>query len=249
MWENADVFVLEGCYGYDEAEHYQNNNVEEQVGSELSQNPQRRKQKRKAHKKPAQGSKAQRNYVNGRLSNVNMDNIHGATKAVGGYIQVSSVQVFGLFDPSASHSFISADLVETCKMVKCSTRRPLLVQTPVGEIQADQICPNVSLVINKENFTVTLIVLESLNIPVVLGNGWLCAQKGVIHGTRCTMLLTTPSGKRIEYQGSRLSPEEDENDQLEDRYTEDSKVDHEFTEVRVEEQTTLEDLNRRDDHV
>jgi hypothetical protein len=63
------------------------------------------------------------------------------------------------------------------------------------------------------------------------------------------MFLTTPSGKRIKYQGGRLSPEEDENDQLEDRYTEDSKVDHEFTEVRVEEQTTLKELNRRDDQV
>jgi hypothetical protein len=48
-------------------------------------------------------------------------------------------------------------------------RRSLLVQTPVGEMQADQICPNVSLVINKENFTATLIVLESLKIRVVLG--------------------------------------------------------------------------------
>jgi hypothetical protein len=121
-----------------------------------------------------------------------MDNIHGGTKAVGGYIQVSSVQVFALFDPSASHSFISADMVETCKMVKCPTRRPLLVHTPVGEMQVDQICPNVSLDINKENFTATLIVLESLKIRVVLGNGWLCVHKGVIHGTRCTMLLTTP---------------------------------------------------------
>jgi hypothetical protein len=249
MWEKIDVSAIEGCYGYDEAEHYQNNNVEEQVGSELSQNPQQRKRKRKAHKKPAQGSKAQQNYVNGRLSNVDMDKIHGVTKVVGGYIQVSSVQVFALFDPSASHSFISADMVETCKMVKCPMRRPLLVQTPVGEMQADQICPNVSLVINKENFTATLIVLESLKIRVVLGNGWLCAHKGVIHGTRCTMLLTTPSGKRIEYQGGRLLPEGDENDQLEDRYTEGSKVDHEFTEVIAEEQITLEELNRRDDHV
>jgi hypothetical protein len=94
MWEKADVSAIEGCYGYDEAEYYQNNNVEEQVGSELSQNPQRRKRKRKVHKKPAQESKAQRNYVNGRLSNVDMDNIHGATKVVGGYIQVSSVQIF-----------------------------------------------------------------------------------------------------------------------------------------------------------
>jgi hypothetical protein len=49
------------------------------------------------------------------------------------------------------------------------------------------------------------------------------------------MLLTTPSGKRIEYQGGRLLPEGDENDQLEDRYTENSKVDHEFTEVIAEE--------------
>jgi hypothetical protein len=63
------------------------------------------------------------------------------------------------------------------------------------------------------------------------------------------MLLTTPSGKIIEYQGGRFLPEGDENDQLEDRYTKDSKVDHEFTEVIAEEQTTLEELNRRDDYV
>jgi hypothetical protein len=36
MWEKADVSTIEGCYGYAEAEHYQNNNVAEQVGSELS---------------------------------------------------------------------------------------------------------------------------------------------------------------------------------------------------------------------
>jgi hypothetical protein len=62
------------------------------------------------------------------------------------------------------------------------------------------------------------------------------------------MLLTTPLGKRTEYQGGRLLPEEDENDHLEDRYTEDSKVDREFTKVIAEEQITLEELNRRDDH-
>jgi hypothetical protein len=133
-------------------------------------------------------------------------------------------------------------------MVKCPTRRPMLVQTPVGEIHADQICPNVSLIINKENFTVTLIVLESLNIPVVFCNGWLCAQKGVIHSTQYTMLLTTPSGKRIEYVGVQPAPEEDENDQFEGGHIVDSKVDYEFTEVRVEEQTAFEELNKREDN-
>jgi len=65
---------------------------------------------------------------------VDMNNIQGATKVVGGYIQVDSVLVFALFDPSASHSFISANLVKTIERVKCSTRKPLLAQTPLGEI-------------------------------------------------------------------------------------------------------------------
>jgi len=127
----------ERCYEYDKAEYYKNNNIEEQVDSESNQNPQRRKRKRKARKKPAHGSKEQRNYINGKLSNVDRNNIQGATKVVGGYIQVDSMLVFALFDRSASHSFISADLVKAIERVKCPTRKPLLVRIPGGEIQAD----------------------------------------------------------------------------------------------------------------
>ena len=75
MWEGNDDPTLEECYEYDEAEYYQNNDTEEQVGSESNQNPQRRKRKRKSRKKPAHGSKVQRNYINGRLSNVDRHNI------------------------------------------------------------------------------------------------------------------------------------------------------------------------------
>jgi len=66
----------------------------------------------------------QRNYINGRLSNVDRNDIQGATKVVGGYIQVDG----------ASYSFISTNLVKTIERVKCPTRKPLLVQTPLGEI-------------------------------------------------------------------------------------------------------------------
>ena len=34
MWEENDDPAFEGCYGYDEAEYYQNNNIEEQVDIE-----------------------------------------------------------------------------------------------------------------------------------------------------------------------------------------------------------------------
>ena len=116
--------------------------------------------------------------------------------------------VFALFDSSASHSFISADLVKTIERVKCPTRKPLLVQTPLAEIQADQVRSNINLVISKENFTVNLIVLESLDILVVPGNGWLCAHKGVIYAIQWKIFLTAQSEKSIEYQGGPLLPVE-----------------------------------------
>ena len=78
MWEETPA--IEGRYEYNKDEHYQNNNMEEQVMSEPSQNPQRRMRKRKACKKPALESKLQQNYVNGRLGKVGVNNIQGATK-------------------------------------------------------------------------------------------------------------------------------------------------------------------------
>jgi len=62
------------------------------------------------------------------------------------------------------------------------------------------------------------------------------------------VLLTTPSGERIEYEGIQRAPGEYENDLLEGASCEDSNVDCEFSDVSVKEQTPLKDLNTRDDH-
>ena len=54
------------------------------------------------------------------------------------------------------------------------------------------------------------------------------------------VLLTTPSGERIEYEGIQPAPKEYENDLLEGVSYEDSKVDYEFSDGNVEEQTPWE---------
>ena len=63
-----------------------------------------------------------------------------------------------------------------------------------------------------------------------------------------SVLLTTPSGERIEYEGIQPALEEYENDLLEGASCEYSKVDYEFSDVSVKEQTPLEDLNTGGDH-
>ena len=47
-----------------------------------------------------------------------------------------------------------------------------------------------------------------MDIDVILGMGWMSACKGVIKYAQCLVLLTTPSGERIEYEGIQLVPEE-----------------------------------------
>ncbi len=199
---------MSGARGNDEVEYQHNNSSEEQVPFDPSQNPQRRKRKRKlVRRKYAQGDTMQPSYVKGRLNYMDSSNLHGVKKVVGGYVQIDSVQVYALFDQGATHSFISAKTVESYKMMKCPTRRPLMVHTPVGEILADQICPNISFIINRQNFTATLIVLESMDIPVVFGNGWLCAHKAVVQANLYTVHLTSLSGERVEYRGGPLGTE------------------------------------------
>ena len=108
--------------------------------------------------------------------------------------------------------------------------------------------PKVSLNIKGKNFEANLIVLELMDIDVILGMGWLSACKGVIKYAQRSVLLTTPSRERIEYEGIQHALEEDENNLLEGVSYEESKVDCEFSDVNVEEQTPLEEINKIDDH-
>ena len=145
-----------------------------------------------------------------------------------------------LFDPSASHSFISRECVEDHKITMLPMRRSVIVKSPGGEMKANRICPNVSLDVKRVNFEANFFALELRDIDVILGKGWLSACKGVIKYAQCSVLLTTPLGERIEYEGNQHAPEEYEDDLLEDVYTEDSKVDCEFSDVSAEEHLTYD---------
>ena len=115
-------------------------------------------------------------------------------------------------------------------------------------MKADRICPKVSIDIKGVNFEANLIVLQLMEIDVILGKGWLSACKRVIKYAQCSVLLTIPLGEIIEYEGIQPAPKEYKDDLSEGVYTEDSKVDYEFLDVSVEEQTPLEEINKIDDH-
>ena len=133
---------------------------------------------------------------------------HGAKEVVYGFIPVNSASAIVLFDPRASHSFISSAYVKEHEIAMLPIRRPVIVKTPEGEMKANRICPRVSLNIKGVKFEANLIVLELVDIDVILGIGWLSACEGVIKYAQRLVLLTAPSGERIEYEGIQHVPED-----------------------------------------
>ena len=66
---------------------------------------------------------------------------HGAKEVIYGLTAVSSDTAMMLFDPSASHSFISREYVEDHKITMLPMRKPLIVNSLGGEIKANHRCP------------------------------------------------------------------------------------------------------------
>ena len=94
------------------------------------------------------------------MNNVDLITTHGAKEVVYGLILVNSAPAMVLFDPSASHSFISRECVEDHKITMLPMRKPLILNSRGGEIEANRICSNVSLDIKRVNFEANLIALE-----------------------------------------------------------------------------------------
>ena len=140
------------------------------------------------------GNKLKRNYILGSLNNVDMITTHGAKEVIYGFIAVRSATAMVIFDPSASHSFISSAYVKEHKITMLPMRKPMIVKSPGGEMKANRICPRVSLDIKGVKFEANLIVLKLVDIDVILGMGWMSTCKGVIKYAQRSVLLTTLSG-------------------------------------------------------
>ena len=87
-----------------------------------------------------QGNKLKRNYIQGRLNNVDLITAHGSKEVVYGLIPVNSAPTMVLFDPNASHSFISREYMEEHKITMLLMRKPLIVNSLGGEKKANRIC-------------------------------------------------------------------------------------------------------------
>jgi hypothetical protein len=77
-------------------------------------------------------------------------------------------------------------------------RKPMIVITPKGPVEANQMTRRLTLTIMGREFGATAIILEASNIDLILGMSWLRKAKAIIACGRGTVELTSPKGERFQ---------------------------------------------------
>ena len=122
---------------------------------------------------PKKMANMQQNYAHGKVNHVTIEIAQEAPDVVIGTFLVNSNSATVLFDSSASHSFIAYTFIKKHGIPVCVMKKPMLVNSPGGEMKANWICSAASLIIRGVEFQANLVVIDSSRIDVILGMDWL----------------------------------------------------------------------------
>jgi hypothetical protein len=139
-------------------------------------------------------------YSIARVNQVSVDATPDGADIVLGMFYVNAISATILFDSSATHSFMSARYANTSVIPLLTMRKPMIVITPKGPIEANQMTRRLTLTIMGREFGATAIILEASSIDLILGMSWLRKAKAIIACGRSTIELTSPKGETFQVQ-------------------------------------------------
>ncbi|XP_066385406.1 uncharacterized protein [Miscanthus floridulus] len=173
----------------------------------------------------------QQNYVRGKVNHVTAETAQEAPDVVIGTFPVNSNSATVLFDSGASHSFIAYTFIKKHGIPICVMKKPILVNSPRGEMKANWVCLAASFTIRGVEFEANLIVIDSSGIDVILGMDWLRPQRAVIHCENSSVILTAPSGEKVEYAATQSALEISWVNQLKGTSIKDIQIVNEYPDV------------------
>jgi hypothetical protein len=112
---------------------------------------------------------ARHNFTRSRINHVAIEEAQEAPNVILGTFLVNSNTTIILFNPGASHSFISATYVSKYNLPVSLSKCHMVVCSPGGDMLARQLCPKVNIKIRGVDFIANLIILDSKRIDVILG--------------------------------------------------------------------------------
>jgi hypothetical protein len=139
-------------------------------------------------------------YSIARVNQVSVDATPDGADIVLGMFYINAIPATMLFDSDATHSFMSARYANTNEIPLLNMRKPMIVITPKGPIEANQMTRRLTLTIMGREFGATAIILEASSIDLILGMSWLRKAKAIIACGRGTIELTSLKGETFQVQ-------------------------------------------------
>jgi hypothetical protein len=139
-------------------------------------------------------------YSIARVNQVSVDATPDGAGIVLGMFYINAILATILFDSGATHSFMFARYANTNEIPLLNMRKPMIVITPKGPIEANQMTCKLTLTIMGREFGATAIILEPSRIDLILGVSWLRKAKAIIACGRGTVELTSSKGEKFQVQ-------------------------------------------------
>ena len=122
---------------------------------------------------------------------------------VTGIILVSTTYTYALFDPSATHSFISSNFAKKHNFKFEPMEFELCVDTPVGGvIVTDRVCKSCVVKIADRELLANLTLLEIRDFDIIFGMDWLAAYYAIVDCHRKKVIFQVPGEIELCFMGS-----------------------------------------------
>src|SRR3954462_3666777 len=135
----------------------------------------------------------------GCVNQISVEETIDTSDVILGTLPVNHVPASVLFDPGATHSFMSESYALRHEFPFEEMFSPMIIQTPGSKWQTNRVSHGNQIAIEGLVFLASLIALKSSDIDVILGMDWLSRQNAVLDCKAKSVRLTHPSGQIIDF--------------------------------------------------
>ena len=122
---------------------------------------------------------------------------------VTGIITVSTTYAYALFDPCATHSFISSNFTKKHNFKFEPMESELCVDTLVGDVVVtDSVCKSCVVKIADRELLADLTLLDMRDFDIIFGMDWLAAHYAMVDCHRKKVIFQVPSEIEFCFVGS-----------------------------------------------
>ena len=146
---------------------------------------------------------SQKPKIQGRVYALTQQDANTSNAVVTGIILVSTTYTYALFDPSATHSFISSNFAKKHNFKFEPMEFELCVDTPVGGvIVTDRVCKSCVVKIADRELLANLTLLEIRDFDIIFGMDWLAAYYAIVDCHRKKVIFQVPGEIELCFMGS-----------------------------------------------